>query len=83
MILSFHLSDEKGDDHLLLAVVAWFLPHPLKNQIGRPAQIWQHNQFKCGGVVSFLPVQYLGSHCAHCVTEIDSQSVLVIVPLVE
>ena len=73
----------KVQDHLLLAVVAWFLPHQSKHCIGKPAQVWQYNQFECGGFVSFVPVNYLSSHCAHCVTVLDNQSVLVVVPLVE
>ena len=74
---------EKNQDHLLLAVVSWFLPHPNRNDMGKPVQVWQHNQFECGGITSFLPVQYLSKRCAFCVTKLKNEQVLVVVPLVE
>ena len=75
--------EENTYDHLLVAVVSWFLPYPSRNDMGKPVQVWHHSQFECGGVSSFLPVQYLSRRCAHCVTSFRNEPVLVIVPLVE
>ena len=74
-----------GCDYLLLAVVAWFLPHPSKNLIGKPAQVWCCNQFETGGISSFLPVCSLQTRCAHSVRTLgdSGDSVMVVVPLVE
>ena len=71
-------------DHLLLAVVAWLLPHPSKDVIGKPAQVWCCNQFETGGISSFLPVHYLQTRCAHGVRKLgdSDESVMVVVPLV-
>ena len=80
--VSYNLRDSK-QDHLLLAVVSWLLPHPMKYEIGNPAQVWHHNLYESGGVSSFVPVQYLRSRCCHCVTTVRGTSVMVIVPLVE
>ena len=76
---------QMGCDYLLLAVVIWFLPHPSKNVIGKPAQVWCYNQFETGGVISFLPVRYLQTRCTHCVRTLgdSDESVMIVVPLVE
>ena len=69
--------------HLLLAVVSWHLPHPNRDIIGKPAQVWNHSNFECGGIYTFLPVQYLKCRCAFRVSTVEADPVLVIVPLVE
>ena len=80
-----HDQGQKECDYLLLAVVAWFLPHPAKNVMGKPVQVWCCNQFEMGGVNSFLPVQYLETRCAHNVRTLgnSNESVMVVVLLVE
>ena len=74
---------EKAHDYLLLAVVSWLLPHPLKNILGKPAEVWHHSQYESGGVSSFLPLQYLKSRCTHSTTTVRSETLMVVVPLVE
>ena len=49
--VTFCIGDE-SEAHLLVAVAAWFLPHPSRNAIGKPAQVWQSDQFECGGNIS-------------------------------
>ena len=74
-----------GCEYMLLAVVAWFLPHPSKNIIGKPAQVWCCNQFETGGISSFLPVCFLQTRCAHVVRKLgdSDESVMIVVALVE
>ena len=84
--VSFNVAMETSiftHDHLLVAVVEWFKPHPSKNEIGKPAQVWNHNQYENGGLISFVPVRFLKSWCAHCVIKLENQPVLVVVPLVD
>ena len=42
-----------------LACVSWCFPHPNKNKIGKPAQIWCHNLLECDGVHSFIPISLI------------------------
>ena len=74
-----------GYEYMVLAVLAWYLPYPSKNIIGKPAQVWCCNQFETGGVSSFLPVCLLQTHCAHVVRKLgdSDESVMIVVPLVE
>ena len=66
-----------------LAYVSWCFPHPNKNKIGKPAQIWCHNLFECNGVHSFIPISLIKNRCAHCVSTVNNEQVLVVVPLCE
>lgn len=73
----------EGVSHLLLAVVSWHLPHPNRDVIGKPAQIWNLSKFERGGISTFLPVQYLKCRCAFRITTVEADSVVVIVPIVD
>ena len=75
--------EENKYDYLLLAVVLWYLPHPNKDVVGKPTQIWHHNKFEAGNFYSFVPVEYLNCRCAVCITTVSDESVLLVVPLVE
>ena len=75
--------EENGYDHLLLAVVLWYLPHPNKDIVGKPTQIWHHNKFEAGNLYSFVPVEYLKCRCAASIATVSDESVLLVVPLVE
>ena len=74
-----------GCDYLLQAIVAWLLPHPSMNVMGKLAQVWCYNQFETGGVSSFSPLRYLQTRCAHSVRTLgdSDESVMIVVPLVE
>lgn len=67
----------------LLAAVSWFKPHPNKDQIGKPVEIWCHSEYEDGGVSSFLPLDYFRCRCAFATEYIQNEYVTVIVPLVE
>ena len=66
-----------------LAYVSWCFPHSNKNKIGKPAQIWCHNLFECDGVHSFIPIPLIKNRCAHCVSTVNNEQVLLVVPLFE
>ena len=75
--------EENEYDYLLLAVVLWYLPHPNKDVVGKPTQIWHHNKFEAGNFYSFVPVEYLKCRCAVCIATVSDESVLLVVPLIE
>ena len=70
-------------ESLSLASVLWFKPHAGKDAFGKPAQIWQYNNFEVGGLYSFIPVQCLKCRCSFSKIVYDNEFVLVIVPLIE
>ena len=63
------------------AYVSWCLPHASKNAMGKPVEIWHYNLFEQEGKHSFVPLQLIKCRCAYCVTKLNSDQVLVIVPL--
>ena len=78
------ISGRSGEDlsKFLVAVVSWCTPHPRKSAVGNPAQIWSKNLYVVDGIYTFLPLSNLKC-CASYVTKIGTESVLVIIPLVE
>jgi hypothetical protein len=79
------ISSRSGEDvsKFLVAVVSWCMPHPNKGAIGNPAQIWSKDLYEVDGIHTFLPLSDLKCRCASYVTKINTESVFVIVPLVE
>ena len=67
----------------LMAVVSWCMPHPNKGDIGNPAQIWSKDLYECDGVHTFVPLSNLKCRCASYITKINTESVFVVIPLVE
>ena len=63
------------------AYVSWCLPHENKNIMGKPVEIWHHNLFERAGTHSFVPLKLIKCRCAYCVTDLNSEQVLTIVPL--
>ena len=41
---------------LILARVFWLFPHPSRNSLGKPAELWCLSMYESFGVHSFLPV---------------------------
>ena len=68
---------------LILSRVSWFFPHPERNAMGKPAQLWCNNFYEPVGVSSFLPLDHLLCRCAHANKLHKEELLLVIVPLIE
>ena len=77
-------SAERQDCHQFwtLAFVSWFEPHPLRYKIGKPAELWCRTLFESFGIHSFVPLNLLLSRCAHGPYHINSESLMVVVPLI-
>ena len=81
---SKYVGTECHAEEILLLYVSWYFPHENQEFIGKPAQVWCQDFFERPGPHSFIPVDLVVCHSAHCVREIiANESVLVIVPLVE
>lgn len=72
-----------NDKSLVLAYVSWPYPHPDRNKIGKPAQLWCSNMNESFGVHSFLPLKCIICRCAHGLKKIQDEELLIVVPLVE
>ena len=68
---------------MIVAAVSWFCPHPKQHLLGKPAEVLSHDKLEHPGIHSYLPVEKIASRCAHCTGIIGSDSVIVIVPLVD
>ena len=79
--IKLSLTVEHNVQFLLLTVVSWYLPHPEKVIMDKPAQVWCYSKFECSGMHSFVPLHYLKCRCALCVNTLHE--FLVVVPLVE
>lgn len=65
-----------------LAHVSWFHSHPRCHEIGKPAELWHVDVFEPYGIHSYVPFELILGRCAHCITSINDESLLVVVPLV-
>lgn len=70
-------------DHVLLANVSWFYPHPDRDALGKPVELWCLRQFEPFGLHSFVPVHNIVCHCAHGLKKFNDEELLLVVPLVE
>ena len=66
------------------AVASWFLPHPNRYKLGKPANIWCKSVFEVGGDHSFVPCSLIESRCAYSFRRIEEldECVLVVVAIV-
>ena len=77
-------SSEKQNCHQswTLAYVSWFAPHPCRYKIGKPAELWCRTLSETFGMHSFVPLDLLLTRCAHGPYNVNSESLLVVIPLV-
>ena len=62
--------------------VSWFQPHPCRFSIGKPAQLWCKSAFEAEGIYSFLPLHSISCRCIHTLMQINGDTCLAVVPLV-
>ena len=74
--------DNTGDS-IVLAFVSWYFPHTCRYVLGKPVQAWNPSMFEAHGVYCFVPVHLFMARCAHCVKVVESDSLLLVVPLVQ
>ena len=55
----------------LFAVVEWFKPHPSKNSLGEPTEVWCYDLFEPFGTASYLPVQRINTAFVAAVDKLD------------
>ena len=47
----------------LFAYVLWYQPHPDKERLGKPLQVWYNNIYQTEGPSSFIPIQRIATSC--------------------
>lgn len=78
-----HTSNRDSQGIILLAVVSWYFPHTCRHVLGKPVEVWSPSMFEAHGVYSFVPIHVFVARCAYCVKVVESESLLLVVPLVE
>lgn len=66
-----------------VAYVSWPQPHPNREVLGKPAEVWCYNLCESFGIHSFLPIHNIHSRCAIGRTKINNETVQIIVPLID
>ena len=74
-------SDKNEIIDCTFAYASWYFPYERKNSMGNPAEIWHYNLFEQAGTHSFVPLKLIKCRCAYCITSLNSEPVLAIVPL--
>lgn len=75
-------SHNKPISHIL-AHVSWPMVHPKQSSIGKPVEIWCHDLDEPTSVNSFIPVTAIKQRVIYSVDKVESESVLIVIPLVE
>lgn len=78
-----HTSNRDSQGIILLAVVSWYFPHTCRHVLSKPVEVWSPSMFEAHGVYSFVPIHVFVARCAYCVKVVESESLLLVVPLVE
>ena len=65
----------------LFVVVDWFKPHPSKNSLGEPTEVWCYDLFEPFGTASYLPVQRINTAFVAAVDKLDVETLLIVMPL--
>ena len=78
-----HTSSSDSQGSILLSVVSWYFPHTCRHVLGKPVEVWNPSMFEAHGVYSFVPVHLFVARCAYCVKVVESESLLLVVSLVE
>ena len=76
-------SSSPVQDTIVLAKASWYYPHSMRFAYGNPVQAWCSDLFEPHGLHSYIPLTLFISRCAHCVRNVNSEALLIIVPLME
>ena len=82
----YNIDGVEKDGSETFAIASWFLPHPNRYILGKPADIWCKSVFEISGPHSFVPYFLIKSRCAYVFKKLDElqdESVLIVVGIVE
>lgn len=77
---SWHVLDNQYTQ--IFAVCDWNQPHPDRELIGKPVEIWCRNCYEPGTLNCFVPVQNIVSRVIIASEKINDELVLIIIPLI-
>lgn len=63
------------------AAVQWFKPHPTRDTLGNPLELWCHDLFEPQGPSSYLPLQSNESKFVAAVHKLQVETLLIVMPL--
>lgn len=78
---SVNLGNENCVYEHTLACISWLKEHHDRDYVGKPCEIWWKDLFDESSF-NFLPIQLLSCHCAHTDIEFESQTVLLVCPII-
>ena len=56
--VSFSVGNSPDVSSFVIAHVSWFKPHPDRQLIGKPAEVWCNSLYELFGDHSFIPIEY-------------------------
>ena len=60
----------------LIAHIMWYEPHPNRNKLGKPVEVWYKDMYQTRGMSSYIPIQRISNKFIFCVPE-DSNEMIV------
>ena len=79
---SIQLSEDESGKILPFVVVDWPMPHPLRQKIGKPCEVWCYSLFESCDKNMYVPIDYIVSPLLTARHIMEEENVLVTVPLV-
>ena len=76
--LSFCKQNVSDYDTVLFACVVWFFPHPHRDAIGKPVELWCPRQFEPFGLRTFVPVSNITCRCTHGLKNFKDEELLIV-----
>lgn len=64
----------------LIAYVMWYEPHPDRNKLGKPLELWYKDMFQTTGPSSYIPIQRISNKFVFCTTK--NLNEMIVCPLI-
>ena len=81
--VNMYIKNSSDVSSFVIARVSWYQPHPHRQLIGKPAEVWYNGLYEPFGIHSFLPLDSILCRCASVIKKINEETVKVIVPLLD
>ena len=66
----------------LIAYVTWYEPHPNRNNLGQPLEVWYKDIFQTTGASSYVPIQRISNKFVFSTIEMESSNEMIVCPLI-
>ena len=65
-----------------IAYVMWSEPHPNRNNLGQPLEVWYKDMFQTTGASSYVPIQRISNKFIFSTIEIECSNEMIVCPLI-